>query len=85
MTNNKFVLINLETKESTEYKTIKQISKALNLDYSSTRAIYINHKQNKHFNSDVKELSNQYKIIDKASQIKCVVKIDDSQSHFITF
>lgn len=61
---NKFVLINLKTNQTTEYKSIRNIADDLNLEYHQARSIFLqssNPKKNLH--QYIKELCDDYKII----------------------
>lgn len=61
----KYTLINLETDESKQYKTLREISKELNIDYFQIRELRMNTiTPKKYLHNQHKKLSNKYKIID---------------------
>jgi len=60
----KFELENLETNEKIKYKTIKQISDDLNIDYFQIRELFKHSmKPKKYLHQYLKILSQKYKII----------------------
>lgn len=62
--NNKFILQNLENNETKEYKTLRDISKELNVDYFQIRELKQHCiKPKKFFHSQHKSLATKYKII----------------------
>ena len=62
--NNKFILQNLENNEIKEYKSLREISKELNIDYFQIRELKEHCiKPKKFFHSQHKLLSTKYKII----------------------
>ncbi len=61
----KFVLINKETQETQEFKTLREISQYLNIEYFQIRSIYVESKKPKKFLHPItKQLIDKYKIID---------------------
>jgi hypothetical protein len=62
---NKFILINKQTRESKPYKSLKQISIDLNIDYFQVRSIYLESKAPKKFlHSITRHLCDKYAIFD---------------------
>jgi hypothetical protein len=61
----KFLLINKTTGETKEYKTIREISKELNLDYFQVRSIYLESVKPKKFLHPItKHLVDKYAILE---------------------
>ena len=61
----KFLLINKTTGETKLYKTLREISKELNIDYFQIRSIYLESKQPKKFLHPItKYLVDKYSILD---------------------
>ena len=61
--NNKFILQNLENNEIKEYKSLREISKELNIDYFQIRELKEHCiKPKKFFHSQHKILATKYKI-----------------------
>ena len=61
----KFILENQETGSTEEYKTLREISKKLNIDYFQVRSIYLESSKPKKFLHPItKQLCNKYKIYD---------------------
>ncbi len=61
----KFLFTNKETQEIKKYKSIRDISKDLNIDYFQARAIYLESKTPKKFLHPItKHLCDKYSIID---------------------
>ena len=62
---NKFILINKQTRESKQYKSLKQISIDLDIEYFQIRSIYLESKAPKKFlHSITKHLCEKYAIFD---------------------
>lgn len=62
---NKFIFINKETGENKEYKTLKEISKDLNIDYYQIRSVYLESRKPKKFLHPItKMLIDKYTIMD---------------------
>ena len=62
--NNKFILQNLENNETKEYKSLREISKELNIDYFQIRELKENSiKPKKFMHNQHKILATKYKII----------------------
>lgn len=62
---NKFILENIETGTKQEFKSIRAISKELNLDYFHIRSIYLESFQPKKFLHPItKQLCKKYKVYD---------------------
>ena len=61
----KFIFTNKQTGETKEYKTLKEISKELNIDYFQVRSIYLQSKKPKKFLHPITQiLIDKYSIID---------------------
>jgi hypothetical protein len=61
----KFILKNKQTQLTKKYKSIKEISKDLNIDYFQVRAVYVESKKPKKFLHPItKHLCDKYEIID---------------------
>lgn len=62
---NKFILENKETGIKKQYKTIRELSKDLNIDYFQVRSIYLESKKPKKFLHKInKHLVDKYLIYD---------------------
>ena len=67
---NKFILKNLSEDIETEYKTLRQIAKDLNIDYHNARAIYLESiKPKKFLHGMSKKLCEKYEIYDNPNLI----------------
>ena len=61
----KFILINKETQESQEFKTLREISELLNIEYYQIRTIYAESKKpKKYLHPITKQLIDRYEIKD---------------------
>ncbi len=61
----KFLLINKNSGETKTYKTLREISKELNIDYFQVRSIYLESKQPKKFLHPItKHLVDKYSILE---------------------
>ncbi len=61
----KFILVHKTSGDSKTYKTLREISKALNIDYFQARSIYLESKQPKKFLHPItKHLVDTYAIFD---------------------
>jgi len=61
----KFIFINKETQETSEFKTLREISNKLNIDYFQVRSIYLESKKPKKFLHPItKLLVEKYEIKD---------------------
>ena len=68
--NNKFILENILTGEKSNFKTMRNISDFLCIDYHKARGLYIyNTKGKKHLHNITKSLSEKYKITDDPDYI----------------
>ncbi len=62
---NKFILVNKDTNDSKVFKTIKEISNELNIDYFQARSIYLESKRPKKFLHNItQQLCDRYAIYD---------------------
>ena len=59
----RYILENLETKEQVHYKTLKEISNTLNIDYHQARSVYLS-DQKQYIHPVIKMIRMKYKIID---------------------
>jgi hypothetical protein len=61
----KFVLINKTTQDSKEYKTLREISNELSIDYFQIRSVYLESKKPKKFLHPItKQIVDKYEIKD---------------------
>lgn len=61
----KFIFTNKQTGETKEYKTVRDISKDLNIDYFQVRSVYLESKSPKKFLHPItKQLVDKYAISD---------------------
>ncbi len=61
----KFQLINKSTQEIKDYKSLRDISRELNIDYFQARSIYLESKKpKKYLHPITQHLVNKYQIID---------------------
>lgn len=62
----KFILVNLETNESMEYKTLREIAETLKIEYFKIRELksHSSNKPKKFMHLEQKLLSDKYKILD---------------------
>lgn len=58
----RFTLINLETEDVQHFGTLREISKALNIEYHKIRSLYVS-EDKIYLHPFLKELSKKYKII----------------------